>query len=178
MDAASLLAGLRGEGHNLWLRNGRLVIAPPPPQRLWSAIREGKEALLVLLAADHEPRPTPPAPPPPGAALPATAPGPETPPARPLTKSGALLGDPPVPVVDPEAAHTLVILELAGAQPGMRPHGQLGLAHPERASADLRAAAQLHQGDIAALLGYRALLEQLWPVTAELPAGTEGLPDG
>jgi hypothetical protein len=82
MDAISLLARLRGNGHSLWLRNGRLIIAPPPPQRLWPAIREGKEALLVLLTGDHEPPPTSSAPLPPAAGLPTTAPDPKTPPPR------------------------------------------------------------------------------------------------
>ena len=80
------------------------------------------------------------------------------------SRRGALPGDPPAPVVDPEASRTLVILELADTQPCLQRDGQLGLAHPERASPDLRAAARLHQADIEATLRYRALLEQRWPV--------------
>ena len=78
-------------------------------------------------------------------------------------RQGALPGDPPAPVVAPEATRTLVILELAGAAPRLTPDGRLELTRPSHVSPELRATAQLHQGDIAALLRYRATLEERWP---------------
>jgi hypothetical protein len=124
MDAPGLLARLRGDGHNLEVRNGRLVCP----------------------------------------------------------------GDPPAPVVDPEASRTLTILELAGTCPALRPDGVLDLAHPEHASPELRAAAHHHQADIAALLACRSLLEERWPVAASptwrsngmhvFRPERRGLPDG
>ena len=88
----------------------------------------------------------------------------ETTAARP-TRPGVCPGDPPAPAVHSEATRVLCILELARTQPSLQPDGQLSLAHPEHVSPDLRAAARQHQADICALLDYRALLEQRWPIS-------------
>jgi hypothetical protein len=152
--AASLLARLTAAGCRVTLRpDGRISLRPAPPADLLAVARQHRDELAQLVAR----APT-------GGAAEAATEAPPTP--RP-TRPGVCPGDPPAPVVDPQASRILAVLELAAVQPGLTPDGQLALAHPERVSPDLRAAAQLHQDDICALLAYRALLEELWPITAE-----------
>lgn len=145
-------------------------------------IREAKAALLVLLAAVRERRdgvaplyaPEAPAETAPPAAPAATTPEAEAspepaPPTKPPRRyrPGAMPGDPPAPIVEPETTRILVILELAGAGPGLRPDGTLTIAHAERVSADCLTATRLHKDDIAAILTYRAELERLFLVCGE-----------
>jgi hypothetical protein len=148
VNADALLARLTAAGCHVTLRpDGRISLRPPPPPDLLAEARQHRDELARLCAGTtityveaSEPR---------------------------LFKPGVCPGDPPAPVVDPEASRTLVILELAGARPTLRPDGQWGLGRPEHASPELRAAAQLHQDGISALLVYRASLEKHWPVEAE-----------
>ena len=172
MSAAAILARLTASGCRVTLRpDGRVSLRPVPPPDLLAEARQHRAELARLVAATASAS---------AEALnaEAAAPAAKAPPRPRLTRPGVCPGDPPAPVVDPEAARTLVILELASTQPGLRPDGQLGLAHPQRASPDLRAAAQRHQADICALLSYRAMLEKRWPVAAEPlpPPSTQGEP--
>jgi hypothetical protein len=161
MSAATLLARLTAAGCRVTLRpDGRVSLRPAPAPDLLAEARQHRDELARLIAA------TTPA----GAgaaSAEAAAPTAKAPPRPRRTHPSVCLGDPPTPIVDPEAARTLCILELADAEPGLCPDGQLGLAHPERASPDLRATAQLHRDDICALLAYRALLEKRWPIEVE-----------
>ena len=148
MSAAVLLARLTAAGCRVTLRpDGRISLRPAPPPDLLAEARQHRDELARLCAA--------------------TTPKVDAPSKPRPTRPGALPDDLPAPVVDPEASHTLVILELAGAQPSLQPDGRWRLAHPEHVSPELRAAALLHQDDICALLVYRALLEKRWPVEAE-----------
>jgi hypothetical protein len=167
LTAAAVLAQLTTAGCRLTLRpDGRISLRPAPPPALLALAREHRDELARLVAATHA-----------SAGTPSVEATPEPPPTPRPTRPGVCPGDPPAPAVDPDASRTLTILELAGAHPSLQPDGTLVLAHPERASSDLRAEARQHQDDICALLAYRALLEQLWPVTAEpLPPPTPEFP--
>jgi hypothetical protein len=157
----TVLAKLTAAGCRVTLRpDGRLSLQPPPPPALLALAKQHRDGLVMLVAATTSACAEAPS-------AEAAAPVAEVPPKPRLTRPGVCPGDPPAPVVDPEATRTLVILELAGAGPYPTPDGNLALAHPERVTPEERAAAQRHAGDIAALLDYRALLERLWPVTAE-----------
>jgi hypothetical protein len=161
--AAALLARLTAAGCRVTLRpDGRVSLRPPPPSDLLAEARQHRDELARLIAATTSA----------GTGAPsaeAAAPAVEAPPRPRLTRPGALPGDPPAPVVDAEATRVLTILELAGAAPSLGPDGRLELAHPERVSADLRAAVALHQDHIEAILEYRALLKRLFPVSAFRP---------
>jgi hypothetical protein len=95
-----------------------------------------------------------------------------TPPPKPPRRfrPGALPGDPPTPIVDPEATRVLCILELAGAAPRLTPDGTLELARPELVTPETRAAVREHQDDLIATLTYRYLLEATFPVSDGRPA--------
>ena len=163
MTAAALLARLTAAGCRVTLRpDGRISLRPAPPPDLLAEARQHRDELARLVAATtyagaEEPRAE------------AAAPAAKAPPRPRLTRPGVCPGDPPAPVVDPAATRVLIILELAGAAPCLASDDRLGLAHPERVSAELRAAATLHQDDIEAILAYRRLLEITFPVTGEAP---------
>jgi hypothetical protein len=141
--ALALLARARAAGLRVTLLPGRRInVRPTPPPDLLAELRAARGAIIDVLAAEAALTPRP-------------------------SRPGALPGDPSPPVVEPEATRTLIVLELAGAEPGLRSDGQLGLAHPERVSPKERATALQHKADIVALLSYRALLEQRWPVARE-----------
>jgi hypothetical protein len=156
-----VLAKLTAAGCRVTLRpDGRLSLQPPPPLDLLVLAKQHRDDLVMLVAATTSASAVAPS-------AEAVAPVAEATPKPRITRPGVCPGDPPAPVVDPEATRTLVVLELAGAGPHPTPDGRLALAHPERVTPEERATAQRYAGDIAALLAYRARLEQLWPVTAE-----------
>lgn len=166
MSAAAILAQLIASGCRVALRpDGRVSLRPAPPQDLLALARQHRDEIAQLVASTTDAC---------MAASSAKATSPPTEAPR-NTRPGAFPGDPVAPVVLPEAIRILTILELAGTQPSLRSDGSLVLAHPNRVSPELRDDAQRHAADIAALLRYRALLEELWPVTAQpLPPPSEG----
>jgi hypothetical protein len=158
VSAAAVLAQLTAAGCRVTLRpDGRVSVRPAPAPDLLALARQHRDEIAQLVASATDACTS-------ASSAEAAPPAAEAPPD---TRPGVCPGDPPAPIVDPEASRVLTILELAGAEPGLQPAGRLELAHPERASPDLRAAAQHHQADIAAMLTYRTGLEKRWPVTAE-----------
>jgi hypothetical protein len=161
VSAAAILARLTAAGYRVSLRpDGRVSLRPAPPPDLLAEARQHRDELARLVAATTQAGTVTPS-------AEATPPEAEAPPAQRQTRPGALRGDPPAPVVDPDASRCLCIMELAGAAPRLTPDGRLELAHPERVTAAERATALQHGTDIAALLRYRDLMEQLFQVTAE-----------
>jgi hypothetical protein len=163
MSASALLAQLTAAGCRVSLRpDGRVSLRPPPPPDLLAEARQHRDELARLVAATTSASAEAPN-------ADAAAPAAKAPKRPRLTRPGVCPSDPPAPVVDPESTRILVICELAGAAPHLGPDGRLTLGHPQRVSDDMRAAATLHQGDMEAILEYRALLERLFPVSAEPP---------
>jgi hypothetical protein len=142
--ANALLTRARAAGFRVTLLPDRRVnVRPTPPPDLLAELRNAREAITDLLAAET------------------TTPR--------LTRPRVCPGDPPAPIIAAEATRLLVIAEISGANPRLTPDGILELARAEMVTAETRAAVREHQDDITAILEYRALLERLFPVEAKPP---------